>query len=84
MPADQIAQLAGAGLILAAFVGTQTGRLDARSALSLALNLAGSLLLTAVALAGRDLGFLLLEAVWAGVSAAGLVRLTAARRTGSG
>ena len=74
MPVDQIAQLVGAGLILAAFVGTQTGRLDARSRPSLLLNLVGSLVLAAVAFASRDLGFLVLEAVWAVVSAAGLVR----------
>ena len=41
----------------------------------LVLNLAGSAILTVVALLGSDWGFLLLESVWAAVSLWGLIGL---------
>lgn len=49
----------------------------------LALNLAGSVILTVVALIDYDLGFLLLEAVWALVSGWGLWQLTRGRKPGA-
>jgi hypothetical protein len=69
---DQIFQIGGAILILAAFMAAQRGSMSPHSAVYLVLNLVGSLILTGVAIHGQDWGFLLLEAVWAVVSAWGL------------
>jgi hypothetical protein len=73
---DQIFQVAGAALILVAFIAAQRNAMSPHSAVYLALNLVGSIVLTAVALHGRDWGFLLLEIVWAAVSAWGLWQLS--------
>lgn len=72
---DQIAQLVGAVLILIAFAGAQRGSMSPHSLVYLVLNLVGSAVLAVVALAGENWGFLLLETVWAIVSAWGLVRV---------
>ena len=72
---DQLVQVIGALLILAAFIAGQRGTLSPHSLVYLALNLVGSLTLTAVAAVEWDLGFLLLEAVWALVSLWGLLAL---------
>jgi hypothetical protein len=69
---DQIAQIAGAILILVAFTAAQRGSMSPHSRVYLLLNLVGSIVLTVVAAVEFDLGFLLLEAVWALVSAWGL------------
>lgn len=61
-------------LILAAFAAAQFGKLDVESRTYLWLNLVGSLILTALALHEEQWGFLLLESVWAAVSAYSLVR----------
>ena len=71
---DQAAQLVGAFLILAAFIAGQANRLRTDSVAFLAMNTSGAGILAVVAAADRDLGFLLLEGVWALVSARGLVR----------
>ena len=62
-------QIAGALLILAAFIAAQLGRVDPRSPAYLVLNLAGSSVLTYDALHGQEWGFFILELVWAVVSA---------------
>ena len=67
-------QLTGALLILVPFAALQLGRTSPASATYLTLNLLGSLLLAWLALDGSQWGFLLLETVWAGVSAWGLIR----------
>jgi hypothetical protein len=72
---DQIFQIAGAILILIAFAANQRGTMSPHSVAYLALNLAGSLVLAVVALLDSDLGFLLLEGVWAIVSAFGLIKV---------
>jgi hypothetical protein len=72
---DQIAQIAGAVLILVAFTASQRGSMSPHSRSYLWLNLVGSLVLTVVAAVEFDLGFLLLEVVWAVVSAWGLWQL---------
>jgi hypothetical protein len=78
-------QLAGALLILGAFLAVQSGRAEPSSPGSLAMNLVGSALLAVLALSGRQWGFLLLEGTWAAVSAAGLARRTIPRLSpGSG
>jgi hypothetical protein len=71
---NQVAQLVGAILILIAFGAAQRGSMSPHSRVYLVLNLVGSLILTAVALIGENWGFLLLETVWAAVSAWGLAR----------
>ena len=71
---DQVVQVAGALLILAAFAAAQFGKLDVESKAYLWLNLVGSVVLTALALHEEQWGFLLLESVWAIVSAYSLVR----------
>jgi hypothetical protein len=70
---EQAAQLIGAILILAAFTALQRGAMSPRSRLYLALNLAGAVILTVVALEDGDWGFFLLEVVWSVVSLVALV-----------
>jgi hypothetical protein len=74
----QLLQLVGAMMVLAGFAMVQFGFVPATAMGYLALNLAGSAILAVLALHERQWGFLLLEAVWAIVSARGLV--AAARR----
>ena len=71
----QPVQIAGAVAILVAFVLAQAGVLPLRSVLYLVLNLAGSAVLTVDAYFERQWGFVLLEGVWAIVSAWSLVTL---------
>ena len=70
----QVVQLVGAVLILSAYVAAQQNRLRLDSVKFLALNTLGAAILAVVAAVNRDLGFLLLEGVWAWVSARGLRR----------
>jgi hypothetical protein len=69
---DQVIQIVGALLILAAFAAVQFERMRPDSRLYLTLNLVGSIILAALALHAKQWGFLLLETVWAIVSAWGL------------
>lgn len=66
---DQVIQIVGALLILAAFAAVQFDRMRPDSRLYLTLNLIGSLILAVLAWAESQWGFLLLEGVWAIVSA---------------
>jgi hypothetical protein len=72
---DQVIQVAGALLILAGFAAAQFGWLTVSSRAYLVLNLAGSVILTYLAWAEEQWGFLLLEVVWAAVSLWSLVRV---------
>ena len=71
---DQLIQIVGALLILAAFAAVQFERMQPDSRVYLALNLAGSVVLAVLAYVEHQWGFLLLESVWAIVSAWGLLR----------
>ncbi len=74
-PMDQLVQVIGALLILAAFAAAQFGAMDPHSRVYLVLNLVGSVVLAVLAWEERQWGFLLLETVWAAVSLWGLVQL---------
>jgi hypothetical protein len=76
---SDVLQLIGALTILAAFVGVQLRMTRPDSYFSLILNLLGSALLAVLALQDQQWGFLLLEAVWALVSAWGLFARVAGR-----
>ena len=72
---NQVIQVVGALLILAGFTAAQFGWLRVESRTYLWLNLTGSLVLAYLAWDERQWGFLLLETVWAAVSAWSLVRV---------
>jgi hypothetical protein len=72
---EQLIEVVGALFILSAFVLAQVGRLATTSLVYLVLNLVGSGILAVVAAIDGDTGFLLLEGVWAAVSAFALAKL---------
>ena len=77
---EQAFQLVAALVILLAFAGWQIGLVSQRSRGYLGINLAGSATLAASALHDQQWGFLLLEGVWAVISAIGLTTGTIERR----
>jgi hypothetical protein len=79
---ETLAELVGAALILSAFVLAQLGRLTTGALSYLVLNLLGAGTLAVVAAIDGDVGFLLLEGVWAAVSAFSIVRSVSAGRAG--
>lgn len=64
----QAIQIIGALIILGAFAGNQLGELPTDSRLYLLANLVGSAVLTILAAIEGQIGFILLEGVWAIVS----------------
>lgn len=77
----QVVQLVGSVLILVPFALSQRGRLHTGSVVYLVLNLVGSLILAVNAATTSQWGFLLLEGVWALVSANGLIATARTRRS---
>ena len=71
----QLVSIAGALLVLLPFAGSQLGRLATSSVAYQVMNLAGSTVLTGVAVHDAQYGFILLEGTWAVVSAVGLSRV---------
>jgi hypothetical protein len=76
---DQLVSLAGAVMVLAAYLALQRGWLRREDRAYNALNLFGSLLLTYVAVVDRRLGFIVLEGAWALLSLWPLVKPPAPR-----
>lgn len=72
---EQVVQICGAVLILAAFVLSQWHLIEAASLRYLTPNLVGSAALAADAYAHGQWGFLLLEGAWAFVSAVSVIGL---------
>ena len=70
---EQVISVVGTLCILSAFVAVQAGRIDTRGLMYLALNVAGSVVLSVVAVRDHQWGFLLLEGVWALVSTRSLI-----------
>lgn len=77
---NQVVQIIGSLLVLAGFALAQRGVLDPKSRTYLVLNLVGSAVLAVDAFGGRQWGFLLLEGVWAIVSAISLIGVLRRRR----
>jgi hypothetical protein len=77
---DQVIQVVGALMILVAYAAAQMGRWSTNSVLYLVLNEVGSIVLAVNAATTQNWGFLLLEGVWAIVTAWSLIKL---RRVGA-
>ncbi len=71
----QIVSLVGSLMILSAFVANQLKRMSSSSLPYVVLNFVGSTILSVVAIIESQLGFLLLEGVWALVSLWSLAKL---------
>ena len=82
MSLADVAGLAGVLLILLAYAGAQTGRLEPRAAPALVMNLAGASMIMASLAERFNLAAFLMEAAWALVALFGLVRLAMKRAPG--
>jgi hypothetical protein len=71
----QIISFIGAVLILVAYIALQLNRLDAHTVTFQTLNLFGGIFLCITAVALRQYGFILVEGLWAILSAVGLWRV---------
>ena len=76
---EDVIQIVGAVLILIGFIAAQRGAMSPQSVAYLVLNLIGSTILAVLAAMDSDWGFLLLETVWAIVSAGALIELARGR-----
>jgi hypothetical protein len=76
---SQFVQIIGSLMVLAGFALSQRGVVNAKSLSYLGLNLVGSGVLAVEAIVEQQWGFLLLEGVWAIVSATSLVGVLRAR-----
>jgi hypothetical protein len=80
---DQVVQVVGALMILIAYAAAQTGRWSTDAPVYLWLNEVGSVILAVLAAISSNWGFLLLEGVWAIVTAHSLLKLRQARDVAS-
>lgn len=80
MSLPDILGVIGVGLILVAYAGATTGRLDPKQATALMLNLIGALLILGSLYFDFNLSAVLMEGAWALVALIGLARLAFARR----
>lgn len=80
----QVVQVAGAFLILLPFAAAQLRRMSIDSVPYQLMNLLGSATLTVIAVIERQYGFILLEGIWAIMSAHGLWRVIHSGGQGSG
>lgn len=71
---NQLLSVAGSLLVLGAYFALQRGRLTSDSRTYNALNFVGAGLMTWVAIAEWQIGFILLEGSWALLSAPGMLR----------
>ena len=78
---DQVIQVIGALMILTAYAAAQTGRWRTDDVVYLWLNLVGSAILAVLAGISQNWGFLLLEGVWAIVTAHSLIKGRSADRS---
>src|SRR5262245_45224037 len=81
---DQLVQVFGSLLILAAFYSAQRGWLSTDGRVYLWLNLIGASILALLAAYEAQYGFLLLEASWMLVAAHSLLRIRTSRRGPAG
>ena len=81
---EDVIQIAGAILILTGFIAAQRGAMSPQGLPYLVLNLIGSAILAVLAAIHSDWGFLLLEGVWAIVSAWALIELARGREPSPG
>lgn len=70
---EQLVSLAGAVMVLAAYLALQRGWLRREDRAYNALNFFGALFLTYVAVLDRRIGFILLEGAWALLSLPGTI-----------
>jgi hypothetical protein len=80
MTLPDILGVVGVGLILVAYAGATTGRLDPKRAPALLLNLTGALLILWSLYFDFNLSAVLMEGAWALVAVIGLARLALARK----
>ena len=80
MTLPDILGVIGVGLILTAYAGATTGRLDPKRAPALLLNLTGALLILWSLWFEFNLSAVLMEAAWALVALVGLTRLVFTRK----
>lgn len=76
----ETAQIIGALLVLACFLLAQAEWINPNTYRYLLPNLVGSAVMTVTAMISHEWGFVLLESVWALVSAVGLLQLLSGRR----
>lgn len=75
----QTVSIAGAILILIAYAAHQSGRLSREDASYHVVNVVGGALLTVVAVATSQIGFIILEGAWTAISLLALSRMIAGR-----
>ena len=80
---EQAISVAGALFILLAYAANQLGYTDASNLPYQLANLAGSAILTVVAVIEWQLGFILLESVWAALSLWGIISILRGSQPGS-